>query len=166
MDFIDRIAEFLRDLLGGDSSGETAASTGHSSRSGRRFVDPDVETAWEELDEYLGKASSRERASSQGRAEGRGQGRAEGSRRGGASSHRPLESLRQDYANLEVPFGADIETVRRSYKKLMLRYHPDKHGGSSEKLRVATEITKRINESFERIRAFLEDGTGAAQGRR
>jgi DnaJ-domain-containing protein 1 len=79
-------------------------------------------------------------------------------RRGeGSQARRPRppadESLRQDYANLEVPFGADIETVKKSYKTLMMRYHPDKHAGNPEKQRVALEITKKINESFERIRA-------------
>jgi curved DNA-binding protein CbpA len=69
------------------------------------------------------------------------------------------ESLRQDYANLEVPFAADIDTVRRSYKALMLKYHPDKHGGDPQKQKIALEITKKINESFERIRAGHEGGT-------
>ena len=68
----------------------------------------------------------------------------------------PEESLRQDYANLEVPFGADIDTVRRSYKSLMMKYHPDKHAGDVEKQKIALEITKKVNESFERIRARQE----------
>ena len=69
------------------------------------------------------------------------------------------ESLRQDYANLEVPFGSDIDTVRRSYKALMLKYHPDKHGGNAQEQKIALEITKKINESFERIRARNEGGS-------
>ena len=62
------------------------------------------------------------------------------------------ESLRRDYANLEVPFGADIEDVRRSYKSLVLRYHPDRFAADPEKQAIALEITKKINESFERVR--------------
>ena len=66
------------------------------------------------------------------------------------------EDLRQDYANLEVPFGADIDTVKKAYKNLIRRYHPDKNAGNPEKLKIATEITKKVNESFERIRTRTE----------
>ena len=85
---------------------------------------------------------------------------------GGRASHGgprpgyPPESLRGDYANLEVPFGADSQAVRRSYKRLVLQYHPDRHSGDPEKLRVATEITKKVNQSFERIRSFQERSAG------
>jgi hypothetical protein len=133
MDMLDRIAALLRALFG--DSGSTERPAGGSgarpgSGSSRRPVDPDLAAA------------------SGGR---RGE-----SARGGS----PPESLRADFANLEVPFGADGETVRRSYKRLVLHYHPDRHGGDPEKLRVATEITKKVNESFERIRSFQERNAG------
>jgi len=70
----------------------------------------------------------------------------------------PTNPLRPDYANLEVPFGSDIETVRTSYKSLMLKYHPDKHAGDPDRQKIALEITKKVNESFERIRARHEGG--------
>lgn len=140
--FIDKLADLLRTLLGegGGSSRRRPPDSGAST-----FRDPDLREAWEELDDYM-RGGSGERAS---RAEDR-------------SSRRPRppvdESLRQDYANLEVPFGADIDAVRKSYKSLMLRYHPDKHAGDPEKQRIALEITKKINESFERIRS--REGSG------
>jgi DnaJ-domain-containing protein 1 len=134
--FIDRLAALLRTLLGdgGSSRGRSTGSGGAASG------DPDLRDAWEELDEYMrGGAGERAR------------------RTAGPQSRRPRppvdESLRPDYANLEVPFGADIETVRKSYKSLILLYHPDKHSGDPEKHRIALEITKKINESFERIRS-------------
>jgi len=51
-----------------------------------------------------------------------------------------------------VPFGAEMEEVKRSYKSLVLRYHPDRFAADPEKQKVALEITKKINQSFERIR--------------
>ena len=140
MDFIDRLAGFLRNLLGDSSREKSSRSSG--------YQDPDLRDAWEELDDYL-RGGSGERRQAGGRT------------RGGRQESRgvrppPDESLRQDYANLEVPFGADIETVRRSYKALMLRYHPDKHAGDPEKQRIALEITKKVNQSFERIRSRHE----------
>lgn len=117
--FIDRLSELLRSLFGGGE--ETAVR------------DPDLDAAWEELDDFMGTAEGKNRRSSPPAPPGD-------------------ENLRRDYANLEVPFGADIEEVKRSYKTLILRYHPDKHAGDPEKQRIALEISKKINESFERIR--------------
>ncbi len=137
--FIDRLAEFLKTLFRDERAGGGPRPAG-----GTRFQDPDLQDAWEELDDYMRTGTDQPRQD-----EGRQSRRRE-----------PVdESLRQDYANLEVPFGSDIETVKKSYKALMLRYHPDKHGGDPQKQKLALEITKKINESFERIRARHEGGS-------
>jgi hypothetical protein len=146
--FIDKLADFLRGILGDD---ETAAkrrppggtSTGASGAGGQRYRDPDMQEAWEELDEYMRTGANTE-------SKGRRQQQS-------ARPHPPVdESLRQDYALLEVPFGADIETVRKSYKRMVLAYHPDRFGNDPEKQKIALEMSKKINESFERIRAHHE----------
>jgi len=154
--FIDRFAEFLRSLFSDEQrssggrarGGEKSAGYGNT-RSGNtpyvgaeetRFRDPDVQSAWEELDDYMrgvkkdGGSASRENQSRR--------------------PQKPVdESLRADYANLEVPFGADMAHVMSSYKHLILKYHPDKHAGDPEKQKIALDITKRINQSYERIRS-------------
>jgi DnaJ-domain-containing protein 1 len=138
--FVDRLGDFLRSLFRDDREGTdpSASATGSGG-----FRDPDLKDAWEELDDFMRTGTNkkagaeRQRSSSQGR-------------------RAPDPALRQDYANLEVPFGADIEVVRRSYKNLMMKYHPDKHAGDPAKQRVALEITKKVNESFERIRSRTE----------
>lgn len=165
MDLLDRLVAVLRALFGDSppTGGRRSAGSGPGSRPAggysSRPVDPDLAAAWDELNDYLGA----ERRGSGDGASRSGQERGRRERGSGAGYHGspggtalPPESLRSDYANLEVPFGADAETVRRSYKRLVLRYHPDRHAGDPEKLRVATEITKKINESFERIRGFQE----------
>jgi len=132
---IDRLADFLRSVLGDNDASSDAPRGGASRAGGARYADPDLQEAWEELDDYMRTGTEKERPREQ------------------AQARKPAdETLRQDYANLEVPFGADIETVRASYKRLIMRYHPDKQAGAPEKQRVALEITKKINESFERIR--------------
>ena len=141
--FIDRFADFLRSVLGGDKE-QDSQSAGQRPRG--RFVDPDVEEAWQELDDYMRGGDSAARSEARSRESSRTR----------SAPRPPNESLRQDYANLEVPFGASIETVRQSYKNLILKYHPDKHAGNPEEQRVALEITKKINASFERIRAHHE----------
>jgi DnaJ-domain-containing protein 1 len=139
--FIDRFADFLKSLRGNDGSSST------SRPNGARYGDPDVQEAWEELDEYMRTGSN---TAKQGRTT-----------QGSARPRSPVadESLRQDYSNLEVAFGADIETVRSSYKRLVLTYHPDRQGGDPEKQRISLEIMKKINQSFERIRDFHERST-------
>ena len=152
--FIDRIAGFLRDLFGSEGSSSRAKPTGSPG-----YQDPDLRDAWEELDDYMrGGTGERtgqgDRTSRAGPNEG---GPNQGGRQQSRGWRPPAdESLRQDYANLEVPFGADIETVRKSYKTLILRYHPDKHAGDPEQQRIALEITKKVNQSFERIRSRTE----------
>ena len=131
----DRLGEMLKGLFS-DSSGDAGPSTAHGGGAGGSFRDPDLDDAWKELDEYL--------------RTGRDAPRAAGARPRGRPS--PDESLRADYANLEVPFGAAMEEVKRSYKSLVLRYHPDRFAADPGKQQIALEITKKINQSFERIR--------------
>ena len=146
--FIDRLAELWKSLFGSGSGQEDEGSA----RPGTRPYpgDRDFQEAWDELDEYMRTGSTGSRASREETAD-RG-----GEHARSRPSRPPAESLRQDYANLEVPFGADMERVRASYKRLMMKYHPDKHAGNPEKQKIALEISKKINESFERIRSRQE----------
>jgi len=176
MDFIDRLAEILRSLMGDkDDQGPGRPGTRAGGRPGPGsvdpgFRDPDLRAAWEELEDYMrgGAGESSQAGTGYAGTGTAGTGYGGGDRPGPGSAgpggqtsdHRqrrpepPVdESLRKDFANLEVPFGSDIETVRRSYKALVLKYHPDKFAGDPEKQRVALEITKKINQSFERIRS-------------
>jgi DnaJ-domain-containing protein 1 len=138
--FIDRLAEFLRSLF---SDEERTASGRARGAEETRFRDPDMQSAWEELDDYMRGAEHDASAGRRGKESTRPQ--------------RPVdESLRADYANLEVPFGADMAKVMKSYKSLILKYHPDKHAGDPEKQKIALDITKRINQSYERIRSRQE----------
>ncbi len=115
----------------------------------RMHYDPDMAEAWEELDEYLKTGSSTKREGSSG----------DGSRYrsyGSSNTRDELEALRKDYTNLEVPFGASFEEVRKSYKNLLRKYHPDKYANDPNKLKITTEITKKINESYQKIKVFEE----------
>lgn len=55
------------------------------------------------------------------------------------------------YRILGIPANADDETIRRSYKKLALRYHPDKNSGNSEKF-------KEINEAYQCLTKTPDNG--------
>jgi len=60
------------------------------------------------------------------------------------------------YANLEVPYGADLETVKKSWKRLLAKYHPDMHSSDSEKQKLATELTKGLNKAYKSLEQRLK----------
>jgi DnaJ-domain-containing protein 1 len=66
------------------------------------------------------------------------------------------EKIAAYYANLETPYGADLETVKKAYRNLMKQYHPDKFSGDAEKQKTATEITKRLNEAYQALEKYLQ----------
>jgi len=61
------------------------------------------------------------------------------------------DELRAAYAALEVPYGADFATVRKSYRALMRKYHPDRHTASPEKQKAATELAQRLTLAYDLI---------------
>jgi DnaJ-domain-containing protein 1 len=58
------------------------------------------------------------------------------------------EALRKAYAALEVPPGSDFETVRKAYRRLMRKYHPDLHTGSPEAQRAANDLAQRLTQAY------------------
>jgi DnaJ-domain-containing protein 1 len=65
------------------------------------------------------------------------------------------EAIRKAYAALEVPAGSDLEAVKRSYRRLMRKYHPDLNAGSSEKQRAATDLSQRLTEAYKTLERHL-----------
>lgn len=49
-----------------------------------------------------------------------------------------------NYAILELPDGAPIEDVKKAYKRLALKYHPDKNPDTEEQF-------KRVSEAYQAI---------------
>ena len=60
------------------------------------------------------------------------------------------------YANLEIPYGSDLEAVDRAWKRLLSKYHPDRHATDPERQRVANELVKELNRAREELRRRLE----------
>jgi DnaJ-domain-containing protein 1 len=83
-------------------------------------------------------------------------------RRGGAPGGEPLppeerrpanlspqeQQLAQYYANLELPYGASLDDVRRNYREMMRKYHPDKHAGNPERHKAATELAASLTNAY------------------
>ncbi len=133
----------------------------------RYFRDRDFRDAWEELDEFirLGRFSERESFSERlGRSafrenstrekqnkEKKNQSKTKGYK---IKINYGVDNLKEDYNNLEVTTGASMEDVKKSYKKLLKKYHPDNYPEGSEQQKIATEITKKLNISYQRIKQF------------
>jgi DnaJ-domain-containing protein 1 len=140
-DIFDRFGSFLKSIF---SEGESEAN------SDRPYADDDMQSAWDELEDYLneGKGESKSRPKHGEKSRTAPPPRPDASR----------ERLRGDYANLKVRFGAPLEEVKTAYKKLLRQYHPDKHASDPQKFKLATEITSKINQSFQRIAEFEKAG--------
>lgn len=66
------------------------------------------------------------------------------------------KSLMQYYANLEVPYGSDLATVKKSYRRLLRKYHPDKHSGDPEREQLATELTQELTRAYTAVTRHIE----------
>ena len=60
------------------------------------------------------------------------------------------------YANLELPYGAGLDTVRQTWKRLVKKYHPDLHSADDQKQRTATELVQGLNRAYEELAKHLE----------
>jgi len=147
-DTVDQIFDRLGNLLRSLFQDEEAPVSEGTRRTSS--MDPDLDEAWEELDEFLktGKDSGASRGANQQYQY----------RKSTTSGSGIPDELKRDYANLEVAPNADAATVRKAYHKLIRQYHPDRFAHDPEKQKHATEITQKINQSYQRITKFRETG--------
>ncbi len=71
----------------------------------------------------------------------------------GAGGEREVERW---YKTLELEPGADLEAVRKSYRRLMRQYHPDRFASDPEKYEAATKIATKITAAYNGLRHLLE----------
>lgn len=85
---------------------------------------------------------------------------ASGNRRTAGAAEKPARvgdhELRKAYAALEVPFGADFDAVKKSYRTLMRKYHPDRHTGSPEKQGAAHDLAQRLTLAYTTVKNHHE----------
>jgi hypothetical protein len=173
MGIFDRIGDLLKSYLNdederifGKHSEKTQGSKESYDYRGGPSNDPDVEAAFDELNEFLnrGKTPSGDDwgAAGPGRNAGAGgktgSGRNTGSR-GDSRAVQPVpESLRPDFAELGLPFGASADDCKTAYKRLLKLHHPDRHAGHAGNMKKATEKSARINVAFDRIERWRQTG--------
>lgn len=81
----------------------------------------------------------------------------------GASTGRPRPSrpldarLQRCYNRLEIPAGSDLAAVRRAWKEMMMRYHPDRYGNEPEKIETATRLCQELTEAYLELSRHLKE---------
>jgi hypothetical protein len=149
MGIVDRLGDLLKSYF----------IDGAETRGGvHSYHDPDLDDAWAELNDFMDGRSSAWTGRRQthdwedpyrSSAEG-----ARGFRSEPESRTGPPETLRADFAELGVVFGADEETCKTAYKKLLKTHHPDRHAGHEGDMKKATTKSAKINAAYENIRKW------------
>ena len=137
------------------------------------YGDPDLDAAYEELDDYLNKDKNGEKKRAEYSWKDADDNAAGNAARGAASAKEklPPRELRADFECLgvpfdqsargdhlaDVPFGADAETCKAAYKKLLKIHHPDHHAGHEGNFKKATEKSARINAAWDRIEKWQRE---------
>lgn len=68
--------------------------------------------------------------------------------------HPPPNNLTQAYALLEISIDASKQDVKRAYRRLVSKNHPDKliaQGMSEQSIKIANDKTQRIRKAYEQI---------------
>jgi DnaJ-domain-containing protein 1 len=61
----------------------------------------------------------------------------------------------EHYKTLQLPNGAPFDEVKKAYRKLMRKYHPDLHTGSEKKQKAATELSMRVTQAYNALDEHL-----------
>jgi DnaJ-domain-containing protein 1 len=133
----------------------------------RKAEDAAREKEWERV-----QAEARRQAAAEGARAGAGGARPSGGagpgpgagpRPGGGAGPRRSPFGRNDklakyYKVLDLPYGADFDQVKASYRKLMRKYHPDLHTQTPHKAKAATELTMQVTEAYNELEKHLTGG--------
>lgn len=65
----------------------------------------------------------------------------------------PRQALTKHFRTLKLPNTATLDDVRKAYRKLALKYHPDKN---LEKAEETSKVFREVAEAYEALRKFLE----------
>jgi DnaJ-domain-containing protein 1 len=76
-----------------------------------------------------------------------------------AKSGSSADPIAKAYAALEVPNGSDFETVRKAYRTLMRKYHPDRHTATPDKQKAANELAQKLTDAYKTLERRLRPPT-------
>jgi DnaJ-domain-containing protein 1 len=112
-----------------------------------------------ELEETLGSKAGRQARQFKDAAEDAWDRAFDAAQAGGGPGTRGVSSARERegwYRTLELEPGASYEEVRRSYRRLVAKYHPDRYASDPAKYEAATEVARKITLAHEGLKTHLE----------
>jgi len=154
MGIFDRLGGVINSYLNDFSD-----DTNRRFKSGRTSSgDPDFDAAYEELNEYLNGNKYTEKKQNEKQYSWRDADAEQDKQKSKTSGPKmPPDDLRADFEILGVPFGADEETCKHAYKKLLNIHHPDRHAGHEGNYKKATEKSAKINAAYDRIEKYRQN---------
>jgi hypothetical protein len=163
---VDQIFDRFEKLFKSWVSSETAELFGSDSRAGRSPFsrgtgDPDLDSAMDELDDYLDRGRSEAEARERDRAR---REREEAARRSSSSYTTysrpagPPPALLQAYRTLGLNYPTPFPEVKAAYKRLLMQNHPDRNSATPEQLKRSTEISSMLNAAYHRIETWNSTG--------
>ena len=61
----------------------------------------------------------------------------------------PDEKLEKEYyGNLELPVGASFDEIKKQYRALLKKYHPDKFNNDEKKRKIAEQVVSKLNTAY------------------
>ena len=111
--------------------------------------DPDLDAAYEELDDFLNGKDARKSETGEDTTGGSSRNTAENDTAG--RRRRVPEELREDFAELGLTPEATAEECKEAYKRLLKLHHPDRHAGHERNMEKATEKSARLNAAYDRL---------------
>jgi len=115
-------------------------------RSGaKRQSDPDLNAAYEELDDFLKGNDSKDKANTW-----------TDQKEKAAEKKKPVpEEIRRDFAELGLTPEATAEECKEAYKRLLKVHHPDRHANHQANMEKATAKTARVNAAYDRLEVWF-----------
>jgi hypothetical protein len=72
------------------------------------------------------------------------------------SNSKSHDKISKAYAALEIPNGSDLDSVKKAYRKLLKKYHPDYYMHDPEKQKIANTLTQKIGDAYNTLVAHLK----------
>ena len=126
------------------------------SRDGRarRFLNTD-RTATEERERQKARREAEDRARRERESRAHG---SSGSAPGRVDPAGPNPKLVAAYRTLGLEYGVPFDRVKSTYKKLLMKNHPDRNSATPEQMKRSTEISAQLNAAYQRIETWATTG--------
>ena len=65
------------------------------------------------------------------------------------------DNIARSYAKLKIPYGSDLKTVKKAWRRLMKKYHPDLYTNDPQKMERYNDICQEITKAYEDLEKYL-----------